>query len=1193
MSLQHNKPELYHVLESSSNYTDNTNEITGTKSERFVLDHGKELRQKIDPDNTHVADQISKEIREYKQLMNQFQCRDYPQLGIDTPFNIEGGVNFYQFLCRGTPPAPSGSWREIASGGQKLRLLIPDTIVYGMKTKNGSYGVWLASSPSGVVHRKDIFTPQDVVAALGDLSVPNSKVVAVLKKKKFNPLHSTETTLLDTRELRATAVVSSTAPSDTVQVVQRFIKPRSHRAFICRCTWSPDKPAFAHMATNHRAMNDESERNISSRYLLNTENHGGCTIFKMSSSAVDELAKLTRQIAKHVERVTPGVRFETLVTDFTRDDQNRWWLLQIKAFKLLTRVPTSIGYRQNKDESSYRKMTACGACKAAYRSTELTDLLNLGQIKKMVNHLYQRGVELPWMERTDLHLPVTPHISESSTGIHVYRRVYVCKVCYELYMAEMKLIETEKAYLKEIGTKIDESDDGFVFPDAPLGVRSASSIAEDSLLNPYHFDLKGIPDNTSPIMKMYKLFFVFHGVQGFEPIQSKYPISNRYGLQTTIFGQNFVLPLLIPQLDTYTRRTMSYVNKTFLKYIFSSEQALYVFFAMKTIKFKILAPDCEVLGHFNLDLSKAIDKPLSKHELTCMIVSDILPRCRFRVSFGFDEVKACDLRLVEVLKSDFKGIYIPAPSFYAPEPISTEWLNMIKPKEAIELDLLKEWFPPSKTLNVEHILNSTVNHFTISIFLSKISLFDGFSLKRDDELRFDIDDTLYFKSLEKVQFLIQSEEEEPNIDMDVSKVASFKVFFNIGFQASQKRYFEFLDELSIISLKIYVNNVLLGITHFPVDILVEQGKYRKNMGIFCDDELRGEIDASVLSKQGLSSSLKLFDFYETEDEEVSTCIACFFKPIEQNTTSISKKINQTKIKTPIFQFNKGRNAEKEAISNDDENGDINKLESLMEPILKGDSTDVDLEKAKVIEEEVIKDDSNFKLPVLSESAKTTSNELIEENSKSKDTSKVSFVEEKDNQVDHFTDLHSNVSKSDVDTDINADTSIETHIASISVVKEESTPSNFDSTDKQQNTDVKEPVSDINKKDTEDIKDKSVFISYKNEEKEYVKNEEEKDTVVVDAKMEKKEKNIEENTEINEVENQEEELSHNSNVSNLSKTNEEKKKDSVVVIKNNYATSIIVESKTVGIVDETSSNDINKGFSDEFADNFADNFDDEF
>eukprot|EP00792_Barthelona_sp_PAP020_P005441 TRINITY_DN2650_c0_g2_i1.p1 TRINITY_DN2650_c0_g2~~TRINITY_DN2650_c0_g2_i1.p1 ORF type:complete len:1064 (+),score=282.76 TRINITY_DN2650_c0_g2_i1:60-3251(+) len=911
MSLQQNKPELYHVLESSSNYQDNTDEIVATKSERFVLEHGKELRQRFDHSDSNAVDQISKEIREYKQLMNQFQCRDYPQLGHDTPFNIEGGVNFFQFLCRGTPPAPNGSWREITSGGQKLRLLIPDTIVYGMRdAENGSYGVWLASSGSGVVYRRDIFSPQDVVAALGDPKTPDSKVVAVLKRKRFDPPHSTETTLLDTRELRSTTVVSSTASSDDVQVVQRFIKPRSHRAFICRCTWSPDKPAFAHMATNHRAMNDESERNISNRFLLNTENHSGCTIFKMSSSAVGELASITRQIAKHVERVTPGVRFETLVTDFTRDDQNRWWLLQIKTFKLKAKIPKPTSFRQKRDTSTYHKMSACGACKAAFKATELTHLLNLGQIKKMVHHLHQRGIKLAWMERTDLHLPTNPRLSKAASGVQVYRRSYVCKPCYELYMNEMKLIETEKTYLRAIGTKIEDTDDGFVFPGAPLGVRSASSIAEDLILHPLNFELtkneimtKPIPKDASRLFKMYKFFFVFHGVIGFEPFFDKYPITNRYALQTNIFGQSIILPLLVPQADLYTRNTFSFINKTFLKYILSSEEALYVFFASKTIVFHLLGPDCEILGKFYLDLGKAIGTPLSKHELTCMIVSDILPRCRFRVSFGFDEVKACDLRLVEVLKSDFKGIYIPAPSFYAPEPISTEWLNMIESKDEDELLLAEDWLPPSKTLNVDEILNTKVSFFTISIYVSELILNEGFSFESTDKLRFEVDYVNFIKYSDNIDYRITTEGDICSCE--------FKLFFNLSFEATQVNFFNFLAKSSIVSMDIFKNDILFGNVHIPLETLIQDRRTVENMYIFEDDMYKGKLKVSLLRKEGLASTVSPHELYETSDEDdgVKLAWSYFSKTMDLRPTS---SLRPARMESPILELKRNVEAEERA-----------------------------------------------------------------------------------------------------------------------------------------------------------------------------------------------------------------------------------------------------------------------------------------
>ncbi len=101
-----------------------------------------------------------------------FNSSDYIYTTEMRPF-----IFFYKFLCT----KPEGTRKDLVSKHNRLRLWIPDTIIYNDISKDTSF--WVYSSFEGYVYRTNAFMDKHVIGKLGNAANPN-ELVAIVKKVK-------------------------------------------------------------------------------------------------------------------------------------------------------------------------------------------------------------------------------------------------------------------------------------------------------------------------------------------------------------------------------------------------------------------------------------------------------------------------------------------------------------------------------------------------------------------------------------------------------------------------------------------------------------------------------------------------------------------------------------------------------------------------------------------------------------------------------------------------------------------------------------------------------------------------------------------------------------------------------------------------------------------------------------------------
>eukprot|EP00752_Nemacystus_decipiens_P003390 g3137.t1 len=265
----------------------------------------------------------------------------------------------------------------------RLKLLIPDTLVFHVEDEPQ----WYYTDKDGYVACMSRYEPGQAVEQFGDIRF-DEDLVAVRKQSCLLPfsglregedqaaVYSTGNTLslVNTKDLRvitgasmgtdggkaAEAVAAGGGPF----LVQKFVKSKGPHAFVVRQTVERGMPPTAWMISNRQPYGEEMDHpdslllagpELLGRFTTtplakkwdkasagnagNTAaNTGCCNITRLGPGACVETAEAAERIKRHLEVVLDR-RLQMLVADFTRDDRDRLWFLQVKAFRFMGCAP--------------------------------------------------------------------------------------------------------------------------------------------------------------------------------------------------------------------------------------------------------------------------------------------------------------------------------------------------------------------------------------------------------------------------------------------------------------------------------------------------------------------------------------------------------------------------------------------------------------------------------------------------------------------------------------------------------------------------------------------------------------------------------------------------------------------------------------------------------------------------------------
>jgi len=99
--------------------------------------------------------------------------------------------------------------------------------------------------------------------------------------------------------------------------IQKFVKSKGKKAFVCRCIWNYDKAPYCFIITNKRTY-DDSVATDYQRCIVNIEDSLNTSIVHtLTGSQCEETGKYMRGLARFLQTHL-RVRFTQLVGDFTK-----------------------------------------------------------------------------------------------------------------------------------------------------------------------------------------------------------------------------------------------------------------------------------------------------------------------------------------------------------------------------------------------------------------------------------------------------------------------------------------------------------------------------------------------------------------------------------------------------------------------------------------------------------------------------------------------------------------------------------------------------------------------------------------------------------------------------------------------------------------------------------------------------------
>ena len=169
-----------------------------------------------------------------------FQFDEYGQC---TNENLQASFLFFKFLCM--KPDLEIEWSKLKNAKPipRLKLFVPDTIIYN----DVDSSTWTFTDNDGYVKRK-IFLDHDVIDKFKSTTGDNNEIIAIYKAPvlKNGRITENQIELLNYEGLEKYLL----AKTSSQVCIQRIVKSKGPKAFICRSVWRRHKPAYVYVLTN-------------------------------------------------------------------------------------------------------------------------------------------------------------------------------------------------------------------------------------------------------------------------------------------------------------------------------------------------------------------------------------------------------------------------------------------------------------------------------------------------------------------------------------------------------------------------------------------------------------------------------------------------------------------------------------------------------------------------------------------------------------------------------------------------------------------------------------------------------------------------------------------------------------------------------------------------------------------------------
>jgi len=382
--------------------------------------------------------QINKEYLNCLSLEKiNFQFDEYGDYPDDS---FQPSIFFFKFLAN-KPDYEKENSEKGKPPKTRLKLYIPDTIILNDLDTN----YWIYTDIEGYVSRIEE-VDSDVIEKFRSLDKDENELIGVSKIPimKDKRIDENQLTLLNLDELEKCLF----SKSGSQMAIQRFIKCRGPKAFVCRSVWRRDKPPYIYILTNKANYHDDV-KNQYLKYVINSKDIDSYFAFYSTSGKhLEETMFYMNNIVKFIENHS-DIIFDELAGDFVKDEAGIWWFINLKAMKIKNikkfrddhdnPIPPSLDFfinqrvfggnelKINIRKFDYQNKIKCKLCGIDYSKKNLKYSLTTKMILEtdnMLKHVQFERVQFNIVDRPDLK-----HTDYSM----IYLPYRVCEDCYLLF----------------------------------------------------------------------------------------------------------------------------------------------------------------------------------------------------------------------------------------------------------------------------------------------------------------------------------------------------------------------------------------------------------------------------------------------------------------------------------------------------------------------------------------------------------------------------------------------------------------------------------------------------------------------------------------------------------------------------------------------------------------------------------------
>ena len=366
-----------------------------------------------------------------------FQFDEYGEYPDDS---FQPSIFFFKFLAN-KPDYEKENSEKGKPPKARLKLYIPDTIILNDLDTN----YWIYTDIEGYVTRIEE-VDSDVIEKFRSLEKDENELIGVSKIPimKDKRLDENQLTLLNLEELEKCLF----SKSGSQMAIQRFIKCRGPKAFVCRSVWRRDKPPYIYILTNKANYHDDV-KNQYTKYVINSKDVDSYFAFYSTSGKhLEETMFYMNNIVKFIENHS-DIIFDELAGDFVKDEAGIWWFINLKAMKIKNfkkfrdehdnPIPPSLDFfinqrvfggnelKVNIRKFDYQNKIKCKLCGIDYSKRNLKYSLTTKMILEtdnMLKHVQFEKIKFNIVDRPDLK-----HTDYSM----IYLPYRACEDCYLLF----------------------------------------------------------------------------------------------------------------------------------------------------------------------------------------------------------------------------------------------------------------------------------------------------------------------------------------------------------------------------------------------------------------------------------------------------------------------------------------------------------------------------------------------------------------------------------------------------------------------------------------------------------------------------------------------------------------------------------------------------------------------------------------